>query len=109
MLDKLKFPANAMMVNEFLIDFATFDLIPVELLDKEIFYWPDIDPFSANFESAGIESLFFLSNIGLVQYIILLHIFMAIIYACLKIKKKATCQCIEKLKTKLKNYLYWKG
>ena len=107
LIDKMKFPANAMMVNEFIVDFVTFDLIPVDWLDQKIHYWPDFDPFSLNFESAGIVSIFYLSNVGIALHMMELNILMALIYACLKTKKKTSCRSIEKLKIKLKEYLYF--
>ena len=70
MFEKLKFPANAMTVIEQMVKLATFDLIPTESIDDEIYDWPDEEPYSVNFESAGVESKLFLSNIGFAMYLI---------------------------------------
>ena len=48
---------------------ATFDLIPTESLDEEMYNWPDEAPYSVSFESAGVESKLFLANIGLALYL----------------------------------------
>ena len=54
MFDGLKIPANAMTIVEHLIDLATFDVFPTDTLDEIFYYWPDIEPFSVNFEMAGV-------------------------------------------------------
>ena len=50
MLQGLKFPANSMTIVGQMIKLATFDLIPTEIIDAELYYWPEEDPFSINFE-----------------------------------------------------------
>lgn len=104
----LKFPANAMMVIEEMIKLATFDLIPTEGIDSEIHYWPETDPFSVNFETAGVETVFFLANIGFAMYMIYAHLLAILIHASLHIKKKAASGVI-KLRERLGSYLYWEG
>ena len=103
-----KFPANASSMLGKMIEFAEFDLIPTEYLDELMYYWPESDPFSANFESVGIETTFFLENIGfaiwMANFNILLILFHAAIY---KIKCKS--RCCQKIKEKLSFYLYWNG
>ena len=66
----LKFPANAMIVVEEMVKLATFDLIPTESIDEEMYDWPDEAPYSVSFESAGVESKFFLANIGFALYLV---------------------------------------
>ena len=71
MFSHLKFPANSMTVIRFMISLATFDLLPTELIDQEIYYWPESDgAFSVNFETSGVESELFLENIGFSMYLI---------------------------------------
>ena len=53
-----------------MIKLATFNLIPTESIDEEIYDWPDEDPYSLNFESTGVESKLFLANIGFAMYLI---------------------------------------
>ena len=77
------FPANAEGVIESINKIATFNLIPTEGLDNQIYYWPDHDPFSVSFEMAGTESLFFLANVGFTMYMIYLHILAALIHIIL--------------------------
>ena len=108
MFMNLKFPANSMMIIEKMITLATFDLIPTEDIDNEIHYWPESDPFSVNFETAGVESVFLLANIGFAIYMIYMHCIASLIHASLHIKKKAA-PWIVKLREKLGAYLYWEG
>ena len=79
-----KFPANASTMLGKMIEFAEFDLIPTEYLDELMYYWPEADAYSANFESVGIETTFFLENIGfafwLANFNIVLILFHAAIY-----------------------------
>ena len=88
--------------------FAEFDLIPTEYLDELMYYWPEEDPFSANFESVGIETTFFLENIGfaiwMANFNIVLILFHAAIY-----KVNCKSRCCQKFKEKLSFYLYWNG
>ena len=45
-----------------MIKIVNFDLIPTEYLDALIWYFPEVDPFSLNFETAGLESVLFLHS-----------------------------------------------
>ena len=53
MFEGLKFPANAMMVIEQMIKLATFDLVPTDFIDSQMYYWPESEPYSVNFEMSG--------------------------------------------------------
>ena len=83
MYSGLKFPANSMMIIDYMINLASFDLIPTEAVDEKIYYWPEADPFNTNFEMAGIESELFLANIGFALYMVYMHCLAALIHASL--------------------------
>ena len=108
MFDQLKFPANSMLVIEVMIEIANFDVIPTEFIDEAMHYWPETEPYSVNFESAGTESTYFLANIGFVMYPIYYHVLIALIHACIH-KMKNKNKYIGKLHTKIGSYLYWEG
>ena len=78
--EKLSFPASAMLLTKEFIKIASFDLIPTEWLNDLIWYFPDENSFSLNFETLGIESKLLLQNIGLILYLILANILYAILY-----------------------------
>ena len=50
MFQGLKIPANSMSVVDELMDLSSFDLVSTDYLDELIYYWPEIGPFSVNFE-----------------------------------------------------------
>ena len=90
MFEGLKFPANAGMVIETTVQLATLDIIDTDFFDEAIYYWPEVDAFSVNFEQANIKSLYFLANIGFSLYLIYLNILLIMIHACLsRCKKRA--------------------
>lgn len=108
MLGGLKFPANAITAIEFIYDIVTFDFISTENVESEVYYWPETDPFTTNFEMAGVESIFFLANIGFALYLIYLNLFAALVHACI-CRCRRSGRCISWLHAKLKAYLYWEG
>jgi len=57
MFSKLKFPANAMMFNQYLSYIANFDLInTAENIDPYFYYFPEDEAFSINFAQCGYEA-----------------------------------------------------
>ena len=60
MYEELKFPASAMMMTIEMIKVATFDLVPTELVDDLLWYFPEAEAFNLSFETAGVESQIFL-------------------------------------------------
>ena len=91
-----------------MIDLATFDILPIEDLEALIYYWPEAEAYSVNFEMAGVDSLLFLANIGSALYLIYLHILAALLHLCLhKMRNKANF--VKSLHAKLGEYLYWRG
>ena len=73
MLDNLKFPPSTMIITRELIKIAKFELIPTEKINEELWYFPEGEAFSLNFETAGVESKLFLENIGTILYLVLLN------------------------------------
>ena len=66
LLEKLQMPANSLVVTKELVKISTFDLIPTEFIDEMIWYFPDVDAYSLNFEMVGVESTLLLANIGFI-------------------------------------------
>ena len=48
-MESVKYPANAMLINQAFIEIANFEVIPSEKINNELFYFPEVDPFSLNF------------------------------------------------------------
>jgi len=97
-----------MMLTQFLIKIATFDLLPTEHIDEEMYYFPDSDPYTSNFEQVGVESTLLLANIGFAMYLILAHALFIGLHACLY-RFKDVNSYTKKLYIKLNSYLYWNG
>ena len=74
MYEQLKFPATAMIITKEMVKIATFDLIPTEWISELLWYFPEQEAFSLNFEQSGIESILFLQNAGLILYLVLFNI-----------------------------------
>jgi len=65
MLELVKFPANANILNEMLIRAATFELVPFgDFLNEEAFYFPETDPITLGAEQCKVESVFMVDNLG---------------------------------------------
>ena len=108
MFEGLKIPANSMTIVEYLIKLATFDLIDTSFIDELLYYWPEADPFTTNFEMAGIESVLLLANIGFSMYLIYMHILIVLVHACVHKLKHRGC-LFQRLDAKMGSYLYWDG
>ena len=54
MFEKLKFPPSAMIITKEMIKIATFDLIPTDWINEKLWYFPEGEAFSLNFETAGL-------------------------------------------------------
>ena len=101
MLESLKFPGNASLMNEYLIDLVTFDLIPTHLIDAMIHYFPDDGPFSVNQEECGNESIYLADNVGFMLWMIWAHLLLIVIHLVL-------CR-VKKVEKRFRKYLYCNG
>ena len=102
MMQNLKFPATARMLNEPLVTIATFDLVPVGLVEDRIFYFPETEPYLASFETGGLASKLIAENGGFLLWIIFGNLLLVLI-------QLAFSKCWKRLGTKLRRYLYWNG
>lgn len=108
MIGESKFPANAMEATASLVEIATFNIIPVSSLEEQIYYFPEADPFTVNFEMAGTESKLFLANVGLPLWILALIPFLATLSACCT-RLSVTNKHFDKIRHKLRAFLYEGG
>ena len=83
-------------------------MIPTEHVDSLIYYFPDADSFSSNFETVGIESKLLLANVGFALWLIYLNALFMIVHAIISMTKTRRT-CMMKLQQKLGSYLYWNG
>ena len=62
------------MIIEYLISVATFNIVPTSMIDEMIYYFPEADAFSPNFEMVSIESTFLLANLQFTTWVILFYV-----------------------------------
>ena len=109
-MERTKFPANAMLINQAFIEIADFEVIPSEEINSELFYFPEEDAFSLNFSECGIESKFFLLILGFPLYVMLGHFALVVIYIFLRLCNFIfQSPCIAKIVNYLRRYLFWNG
>ena len=109
MFEKLKFPASAMSTTKEMSKIAQFDLIPTDWLSDLLWtYWPEEEPFSLNFSTMGYESTLFLQNIGMTFYVVLANFLYGLLH-CLLYPSRRFCGCLQRLITRMENYLYFNG
>ena len=91
-----------------MISLTSFDLIPTDWALKLFGYFPEDNPFSLNFETAGLESKLLLKNIGLIMYLIFCNILYGLLH-CMIRPMRDRSSCLKKTTEKMENYLYFKG
>ena len=99
LLGKLKYPANAAYINEYIRNLVFFDLIPIDWLDTLIYYIPEGESYNTSMQMFGFESALMVANAGIALWTI--FFFMAIL-AIFGLTYKI--RCCRRL---LGNYLFW--
>ena len=79
LMKNIKFPANSMVFNKFLVGIVNFDLVPTEWFEKIIYTVRESQAFNINFEACGIETKIFIKNIGFAIWSTFSYIFAAIL------------------------------
>ena len=88
-LFKVKSPGNVNAFNEFFTDTANFEVQEFDSVSNELFYIPEEDPVSVNFQNAGHESYMMITNLGLKFYMMLAWIAIIVIHFLLYLLSKA--------------------
>ena len=66
----VKTPGNVNTFNEFFAEIGSFNLIDTEDLDSLLFYFPEMDAISLNFQDAGFMNYFMIPALGTLLYIL---------------------------------------
>ena len=82
-LFNLNFPANANLFIEFIIQVATFDLVPPDLI-LLIFSFPDAEAFTMGFDTTGYSSMFPIENLGTCWMLVQIYCLLVLIWFILK-------------------------
>ena len=88
-LFKVKSPGNVNAFNEFFTDTANFEVKEINAVSNGLFYIPEEDPVSLNFQNAGHESYMAITNLGLKFYMMLAWLAMIVIHFLLYLLSKA--------------------
>ena len=98
-----------MTITKEMIDIASFDLLPTDWMSDILWdYFPESEPFSINFETAGIEAKLFLENVGLAFYIVLASIILGLLHFILR-PFRNFCDCLLKMTKRMESFLYFNG
>ena len=103
----LKFPANASFLQGFLVNVATFDILPIEAI-WWLFDFPELGAYNPNFADSGYEYTFLIENMGTCFFLVQIYLLGCLITLFLGILIKVCL--INKAKTtqkKLKDRLFW--
>jgi hypothetical protein len=101
-------PGNAAMFYGFVMEIASFDIVPTgDLYDKYLLDMPPTEPLNENFDAIGFSSMYFLYNSGSIMLSILavpvLALIVGILRPCIKYKYPLM------LYRKVKYYVFWNG
>ena len=101
MFKNLEFPELATDYNDKIIALATFDAVDTGFIDDELYKLPEIESFDPTLVRYDFETPFLIENIGLVIFIIWLHILAFLLHFLLRM-----CGIRS---SRLENYLFWSG
>jgi len=109
MFGKLKFPANAMILNQSLITIANFSLFATEEeIDPLIYYLPEDEAFNINFDQCGYGAKLLLLNISMVVWMLTVNIAFMLILGLTWLINRRTGKLVS-CKGKLSGYFFWNG
>ena len=92
----------------FLMNIASFDLLPTDLFYNAYFNLSDLNtvPINSNFESLGYESLYFLRNMGTLMLTFIAIPVFVVVQLLLKYLLKSNKR-VRQLEQKISKFLYW--
>ena len=73
-LFNLKFPANAGFLLNFLVNVATFDVLPIEAI-WFFFDFPELGAYNPNFGDSGYDYIFLIENMGTCFFLVQVYLF----------------------------------
>ena len=96
------------MFIEFVINIATFDLIPPEVI-LWIFSFPeDTEAFSEGFDSTGYGSMYPVENLGTCWMLVQIYCLLTLIWLILRqISKSCKSPRLIRVRDKISRFLFW--
>ena len=107
-LFKIKSPGNVNAFNQFFAEIASFRIIDTTALTAELFYFPEMDALTLNFQNAGYDTTLMIPSLGSLFYMMLLHFILALVHLLLIVLAKVIIK-LSGIKSKVGQYLYWNG
>ena len=104
---KVSMPANAAKVFDALTQIAAFDIIEIGDYVESILKLLPTDPVNEKYESIGLESLYFINNLGSFTFVLLVYFTMIAAWLLLGISFVLNIQQAKKLQTKLGRKIFW--
>ncbi len=101
-------PANAGMVFKKITKIAAFDIIEIGDYVDDYLQLVPTDPVSEKFETIGMESLYFINNVGSFIFIIAIYLLAVIVYFLLCLCGNASKK-IKRLRKRLRDNIFWEG
>ena len=102
----LKIPATWSILAEYVLELTSFEnIIDVDSLLQMLFYMPEIEPTTVNFQTAGYTTTLFLANANSTLFCYALQCVLIVPLLILCIFRRF-CPRIFK---KLQNFLFWNG
>ena len=106
-LFNLKFPANAGFLLNFLVNVATFDVMPIEGI-WFFFDLPERGAFSLSFASSGYEYTYLVENMGTCFFVVQIYLSSCIIAMLLLLLiRYAKLHKLQNIYESLKKNLFW--
>ena len=107
-LFKLKSPGNVNAFSEFFDEIATLDFFDTSDLTNEVFYIPEMDAISLNFQNAGYNTNLLIPCLGLLFYVTIGLICLFFVHGLVYLLAKAVPK-VDRLTNKLSSFLHWNG
>ena len=68
------------------------------------------DPINERYEASGLESKYFINNLGTFYLILFVYFFLVLVWYIVNfIRKYKDCKCLKRLDKKLHKRLFWNG
>ena len=80
----MSFPANAAGFFGYIVEVTAFELFDIKDTVNSILDLPPTGPLTEKFEAIGLESKYFINNLGFFFLIILIGVFLALVWVLLQ-------------------------
>lgn len=104
----VKVPANATLFIQMLLELSSFELLPTDLFNDFLFFFPETEPLGLNYQELGYESPFTILNLGSIFYMFIMYVVLMAVHLLLVFGGRFSHR-ISTLSNKIGASLYWAG